>query len=144
MDNKMCFETNSLGKLKILAFINEYALLEKQYDTPEKYIIAVNFDMENKRWDFGKYYVSFEDAYKTFSDRVYNTVHSRTPEEKIKMKFHNSLYLIEARFEPDEHEKEFEDLLKDTLRLTEEEIKEYKEYSSEQISNDNNDMEMEA
>ena len=35
----LCFETKSLGKLKILAFIGENALLEKMYNTPEKYIV---------------------------------------------------------------------------------------------------------
>lgn len=63
-------ETKSLGKLKILAHIDNRALLEKMYDTPEKYIIATNFDIATKSWDFGSYYYSFQDAIEEFTERV--------------------------------------------------------------------------
>lgn len=63
-------ETKSLGKIKILAHIDNRALLEKMYDTPEKYIIATNFDIATKSWDFGSYYYSFQDAIEEFTERV--------------------------------------------------------------------------
>lgn len=63
-------ETKSLGKLKILAHIDNRALLEKMYDTPEKYIVATNFDIATKSWDFGSYYYSFQDAIEEFTERV--------------------------------------------------------------------------
>ena len=52
-EEKLYIETHSLGKLKILAFIGTNALLEKMYDTPEKYILASGFDIKEKRWNFG-------------------------------------------------------------------------------------------
>lgn len=122
--NSLCFKTRALGELKILANINEYALIEKQYDTPEKYIVAANFDIKNKNWDFGMYHTTFENAFEQFSNRVY----TRTSE---KTKLHNALALIEERFEPNDNEKDFNELLENTLRLTEEDINDYNEYSIE-------------
>ena len=70
----LCFETKSLGKLKILAFIGENALLEKMYNTPEKYIVASGFDMESKSWNYGSYYQELEDALKKFYDKTENQI----------------------------------------------------------------------
>lgn len=69
-EEKLCFETKSLGKLKILAFIGNNALLEKMYDTPEKYIIASGFDINDKRWNFGSYFTTLKDAFSEFSERT--------------------------------------------------------------------------
>ena len=76
------FETKSLGKLKILAHIDNRALLEKMYDTPEKYIIATNFNIETKSWDFGSYYSSFQDAIEEFTERVLNNRHIKSSMQK--------------------------------------------------------------
>lgn len=65
------FRTLALGELKILGFIGEVALLEKAYDAKEKYIIAINFDIENNCWDSGIYYTSFQEAFEEFRKRVY-------------------------------------------------------------------------
>lgn len=70
----LCFETKSLGKLKILAFIGGNALLEKMYNTPEKYIVASGFDMESKSWNHGSYYQELEDALKKFYDKTENRI----------------------------------------------------------------------
>lgn len=70
----LCFKTKSLGKLKILAFIGENALLEKMYNTPEKYIVASGFDMESKSWNYGSYYQELEDALKKFYDKTENQI----------------------------------------------------------------------
>lgn len=70
----LCFETKSLGKLKILAFVGENALLEKMYNTPEKYIVASGFDMESKSWNYGSYYQELEDALKKFYDKTENQI----------------------------------------------------------------------
>lgn len=70
----LCFETKSLGKLKILAFIGENALLEKMYNTPEKYIVASGFDMESKSWNYGSYYQELEDALKKFYNKTENQI----------------------------------------------------------------------
>lgn len=70
----LCFETKSLGKLKILAFIGENALLEKIYNTPEKYIVASGFDMESKSWNYGSYYQELEDALKKFYNKTENQI----------------------------------------------------------------------
>lgn len=70
----LCFETKLLGKLKILAFIGENALLEKMYNTPEKYIVASGFDMESKSWNYGSYYQELEDALKKFYDKTENQI----------------------------------------------------------------------
>ena len=76
------FETKLLGKLKILAHIDNRALLEKMYDTPEKYIIATNFNIETKSWDFGSYYYSFQDAIEEFTERVLNNRHIKSSRQK--------------------------------------------------------------
>ncbi|MCI9038893.1 MAG: hypothetical protein HFJ29_03325 [Clostridia bacterium] len=70
-DKKIYFKTNALGKLKILCLIDKTALIEKMYNTKEKYIVAVNFDIENCCWDFGFYRTSFQEAFEDFRERVY-------------------------------------------------------------------------
>lgn len=77
------FETRSLGKLKILAHIDNRALLEKMYDTPEKYIIATNFNIETKSWDFGSYFESFQDALEEFTERVLSARNLQSSRQKI-------------------------------------------------------------
>lgn len=77
------FETKSLGKLKILAHIDNRALLEKMYNTPEKYIIATNFNIETKSWDFGSYFENFQDALEEFTERVLSNKHLKSSKQKI-------------------------------------------------------------
>lgn len=77
------FETKSLGKLRILAHIDNRALLEKMYDTPEKYIIATNFNIETKSWDFGSYFENFQDALEEFTERVLSNKHLKSSKQKI-------------------------------------------------------------
>lgn len=77
------FETKSLGKLKILAHIDNRALLEKMYNTPEKYIIVTNFNIETKSWDFGSYFENFQDALEEFTERVLNNKHLKSSKQKI-------------------------------------------------------------
>lgn len=72
-NNSMFFSTRALGNLKILAYIDDYALIEKMYDTPEKYIIASGFDMESKSWNFGSYYTDFKEVLEDFTDKVLNS-----------------------------------------------------------------------
>lgn len=79
MDNmeSLCFKTGALGKLRILAFIGENALLEKMYDTPEKYIIANGFDMQSKTWNYGSYFQELEDAFKKFSEKTISQIKAK-------------------------------------------------------------------
>lgn len=77
------FETKSLGKLKILAHIDNRALLEKMYNTPKKYIIATNFNIETKSWDFGSYFENFQDALEEFTERVLSNKHLKSSKQKI-------------------------------------------------------------
>lgn len=77
------FETKSLGKLKILAHIDNRALLEKMYNTPEKYIIVTNFNIETKSWDFGSYFENFQDALEEFTERVLSNKHLKSSKQKI-------------------------------------------------------------
>ena len=77
------FEKKSLGKLKILAHIDNRALLEKMYNTPEKYIIATNFNIETKSWDFGSYFENFQDALEEFTERVLSNKHLKSSKQKI-------------------------------------------------------------
>lgn len=77
------FETKSLGRLKILAHIDNRALLEKMYNTPEKYIIATNFNIETKSWDFGSYFENFQDALEEFTERVLSNKHLKSSKQKI-------------------------------------------------------------
>lgn len=77
------FETKSLGKLKILAHIDNRALLEKMYNTPEKYIIATNFNIETRSWDFGSYFENFQDALEEFTERVLSNKHLKSSKQKI-------------------------------------------------------------
>lgn len=76
-------ETKSLGKLKILAHIDNRALLEKMYDTPEKYIIATNFDIATKSWDFGSYFESFQDALEEFTERVLSARNLQSSRQRV-------------------------------------------------------------
>ena len=77
------FETKALGKIKILAHIDNRALLEKMYDTPEKYIIATDFNIEEKSWAFGSYYNNFQNALEEFTERVLGARNLQSTREKI-------------------------------------------------------------
>lgn len=77
------FETKSLGRLKILAHIDNKALLEKMYNTPEKYIIATNFNIETKSWDFGSYFDDFKNALEDFTERVLSTRNLQSSRQKV-------------------------------------------------------------
>lgn len=77
------FETRALGKIKILAHIDNRALLEKMYDTPEKYIIATNFNIEGKSWSFGSYYNNFQNALEEFTERVLSARNLQSTRQKI-------------------------------------------------------------
>lgn len=77
------FESRSLGRLKILAHIDNRALLEMQNDAPEKYIIATDFDLEDKSWGFGSYFESFQNALEEFSERVLSARNLKSSKQKI-------------------------------------------------------------
>lgn len=77
------FETGALGKLKILAHIDNRALLEKMYDTPEKYIIATGFNIEERSWKFGSYFDSFQNALEDFTERILSARHLKSSRQKI-------------------------------------------------------------
>lgn len=77
------FESRSLGRLKILAHIDNRALLERQNEVPDKYIIATNFDIATKSWDFGSYYYSFQDAIEEFTERVLANRNIKSSMQKI-------------------------------------------------------------
>lgn len=126
--DSMCFNLQSLGKLKILANIGDFALLEKMYDTPEKYIVATNFNIEEQNWDYGAYFTKFEDALNRFNDRVYASHYITSPKELAEARLCNALEVIEGRFEPDNYETNFYDLLTKTLKLNDEQIEIYKDY----------------
>ena len=64
----LCFQTMSLGKVKLLALIGNNALIERLDNNPEKYIVANGFDMQNKTWTFGCYYRSFKQAMKEYAN----------------------------------------------------------------------------
>lgn len=80
-NKQIYFKTNALGELRILSFIDNTALLEKMYDTEEKYIIAINFDIENCCWGSGLYRSSFQDAFEEFRERIYMEKHISLPEK---------------------------------------------------------------
>ncbi len=65
------FETRTLGRLKLLAFINDMALIEKMNPNEiEKYIVAYGFDMSTKSWRSGSYRIHLEEAMKEFGERI--------------------------------------------------------------------------
>ena len=77
------FETKALGKLKILAHIDNRALLEKMYDDPEKYIIATDFNIEEKTWIFGSYFNNFKNALEDFTERVLEARNLQSSRQKV-------------------------------------------------------------
>ena len=87
------FETKSLGKLKILAHIDNRALLEKMYNTPEKYIIATNFNIETKSWDFGSYFENFQDALEEFTERVLSNKHLKSS-KMVKWELKSACFML--------------------------------------------------
>ena len=66
------FKTKSLGYLRVLSLIDNYALIEKMYDTLEKYIIASEFDIKSKSWNLGSYYENFRETLEDFTDLFKN------------------------------------------------------------------------
>lgn len=95
-EEKLCFETKALGKLKILAFIGNNALLEKMYDTPEKYIIASGFNINERSWNFGSYFTNLKDAFKEFAEKTNIQINllAKEPieEREIEVKTTNDLF----------------------------------------------------
>lgn len=98
-EENLCFETKALGKLKILAYIGNNALLEKMYDTPEKYILASGFDIKEKRWNFGSYFTNLKDAFKEFAERAIiqiNNIEKINEQKKdLKKEYHKEDYEFE-------------------------------------------------
>ena len=49
-------ETKTLGRMKVLACIEDIALIERLCDTPEKYVVGVGFNKETDSWSYGIYH----------------------------------------------------------------------------------------
>ncbi len=81
-NKELYFKTNALGELRILSFIDNTALLEKMYDSLEKYIIAINFDIQNCCWNSGIYHTSFKDAFDEYREIVYINKHISLSEKE--------------------------------------------------------------
>lgn len=62
------FETKTLGKCKILEYANNNALIEKMYDTPEKYIVAMGFNEKDNTWRSGIYHIDINEAFDEFTN----------------------------------------------------------------------------
>jgi len=77
------FESRSLGRLKILAHIDNRALLEKMYNDPEKYIIATDFNIEEKAWAFGSYFDNFKNALEDFTERVLSARNLQSSRQEV-------------------------------------------------------------
>ena len=77
------FVTNKYGKMKVLANIKNVALLERMYDSPTKYIVAIGFDKEQVSWDWGKYYDKLTNAMNEFISITFNKLQEKSPEEKV-------------------------------------------------------------
>lgn len=130
-DKQIFFETNSLGKLRILAYIGTVALLEKLYDTPEKYIVAVDFDIENSRWNHGIYCPSFKTAFEEFRERAYLSQKLELPKEQISNTLNKVLEYIEKNDEKNEDVKDFYELLIYKIGIEDEYIRNYEDYKKE-------------
>lgn len=127
-DKQIFFETNSLGKLRILAYIGTVALLEKMYDTPEKYIVAVDFDIENSRWNHGIYCTSFKTAFEEFRERAYLSQKLETPKEQISNNLNKVLEYLEKNVENNKDVKDFYELLIYKIGIEDEYIRSYEDY----------------
>lgn len=62
------FEKIALGKCKVLEYANNNALIEKMYDTPEKYIVAMGFNEKDNTWRSGLYHTNLSEAFDEFTD----------------------------------------------------------------------------
>lgn len=130
-DKKIIFETNSLGKLRILAYIGTVALLEKMYDTPEKYIVAIDFDIENSRWNHGIYCTSFKTAFEEFRERAYLSQKVQLPKEQLKNTLNKVLEYLEKNAEKNQDVKDFYELLIYKIGIEDECIRDYEDYKKE-------------
>lgn len=125
------FVTNKYGKMKILADIKNVALLERMYDSPTKYIVAIGFDKEQVSWDWGKYYDKLTNAMNEFISITFNKLQEKSPEEKVMEKLDKSLYFLENTLQDEDMSEGFEEFLKNVIGLNKDEIALYNEYANE-------------
>lgn len=130
-DKQIFFETNSLGKLRILAYIGTVALLEKMYDTPEKYIVAVEFDIENSRWNHGIYCTSFKTAFEEFRERAYLSQKLEIPREQVNNTLNKVLEYLEKNVEKNEDVNDFYEFLIYKIGIEDEYIRNYENYKEQ-------------
>ncbi|WP_317396487.1 hypothetical protein [Faecalicoccus pleomorphus] len=88
------------GDLTIYGFDSKSndALLKREKNTAEPYVVAWNFDFETGGWGQGHYFSHYEDAEKFYHDRIYE-MEKPTKAEQIK---EAELLLLEIEFEAHE------------------------------------------
>lgn len=98
MELKM--ENTVNGDLTIYGFDSKSndALLKREKNTAEPYVVAWNFDFETGDWGQGHYFSHYEDAEKFYHDRIYE-MEKPTKAEQIK---EAELLLLENEFEAHE------------------------------------------
>lgn len=122
-------ETKSLGKMKILACINNIALIERLCDTPEKFVVGVGFDKETNSWGYGIYHDKLTGALNSFNKAVLLRSNVETPEELKTIQLNKALYILENAKDEYNIGEGYDQFLKYAIGLNDKEIENYNNFA---------------
>ena len=122
-------ETKSLGRMRVLANIKDIALIEKLYDSPEKYIVGVGFNKKTNSWSFGIYHNDLPKALNSFNKTVSLKMNVATPEEIKTEQLNKALYILENVKDEYNISDGYDQFLKYAIGLDEKEIENYNNFA---------------
>lgn len=122
-------ETRTLGRMKVLACIEDIALIERLCDTPEKYVVGVGFNKETDSWSYGIYHNKLTEALNSFNRTVSLKENVETPEEIKTLKLNKALYILENARDEYNISEGYDQFLKYAIGLDKKEIESYNNFA---------------
>lgn len=122
-------ETRSLGKMRVMANIEDVILVERLCDTPEKYVVGVGFNKETDSWSYGIYHNDLTRALNSFNRTLAIKRNVATPEEIKADQLNKALYILENVRDEYNIREGYDQFLKYAIGLDKKEIESYNNYA---------------
>ena len=122
-------ETKTLGRMKVLACIEDIALIERLCDTPEKYVVGVGFNKETDSWSYGIYHNKLTNALNSFNRTVSLKRNVATLEELKALQLNKALYVLENAKDRYNISEGYDQFLKYAIGLDDKEIESYNNFA---------------
>ena len=122
-------ETRSLGKMRVMANIEDVILVERLCDTPEKYVVGVGFNKKTDSWSYGIYHNDLTRALNSFNRTLAIKRNVATPEEIKADQLNKALYILENVRDEYNIREGYDQFLKYAIGLDKKEIESYNNYA---------------